>query len=231
MYGRRLRDHLPTLSDALRLRPEWITLAEDRKRALAKRHLTALESYNIHTRHLPDLEVGDCVMVQNQTGTQPGRWDKTGVIVEVHPHNQYVIRMDGSGRCSLRNRRFLRRCLPFVRDSNKTALEYRTSSSTTFNPESVPSAESQPHDDPIPEFRPSFDQPQEISTTLTTDVQRNKTEASTSDVQHDQTEAATPEIQQSQTEAPSRRSQRARKPRRTLSPCLRGKSHNITCRP
>jgi hypothetical protein len=42
LYGRKLRDHIPTLPDVLRIRKEWVTSAEDRERALAKRHLAYL---------------------------------------------------------------------------------------------------------------------------------------------------------------------------------------------
>ena len=37
-----------------------------------------------------------------------GRWDRTGRIVEVLPFRQYRVRMDGSGRVTIRNRRFLK---------------------------------------------------------------------------------------------------------------------------
>ena len=101
LYGRTLRDHLPSMSDALRIRPEWHHLAEDRERALAKRHLTNIERYNEHTKALPELYIGDTVTVQNQTGPHPNRWDKTGTIVEVRDHGQYIVRLHGSGRCTL----------------------------------------------------------------------------------------------------------------------------------
>ena len=42
--------------------------------------------------------------------------DKTGVVVERLPHRQYKIRMDGSGRVSLRNRKFLKNILPVCSD-------------------------------------------------------------------------------------------------------------------
>ena len=70
------------------------------------------EVWSEHTKALPPLKVGDCVRVQNQIGSKPRRWDKTGIVVEVKQFDQYVIRMDGSGRVSLRNRRFLKRYEP-----------------------------------------------------------------------------------------------------------------------
>ena len=52
--------------------------------------------------------------LQNQTGRHPTKWDKTGRVVEVRQHNQYVVRVDGSGRMTLRNRQFLRKYTPVV---------------------------------------------------------------------------------------------------------------------
>ena len=52
LYGRTLRDHIPNLPGLLQIRKEWIILAEDRERALANRHLQAIEYYNEYTRTL-----------------------------------------------------------------------------------------------------------------------------------------------------------------------------------
>ena len=56
LYGRQLRDHLNSFADALKIRQEWIQLAEDRELALAHRHLRSMETYNQHTRPLQDLK-------------------------------------------------------------------------------------------------------------------------------------------------------------------------------
>ena len=58
---------------------------------------------------MPPLSVGDKVIVQNQTGRAPNKWDKSGVIVECKPHNQVNVMMDGSRKVSLRNRQFVRK--------------------------------------------------------------------------------------------------------------------------
>ena len=55
------------------------------------------------------LAVGDKVLVQNQTGRAPNKWDKSGVMVECKPHNQVNVMMDGSRKVSLRNRQFVRK--------------------------------------------------------------------------------------------------------------------------
>ena len=68
-----------------------------------------MERLSTGTRGLPPLIIGDSVVVQNQTGNYPSRWDITGVVVEVREHNQYVIKVDSSGRMTLRNRKFLQK--------------------------------------------------------------------------------------------------------------------------
>lgn len=61
---------------------------------------------------LPDLEVGDRCYVQNQTGNYPKRWDRSGTIVEHFDHDSYAVKVDGTGRVTRRNRRFLRKFIP-----------------------------------------------------------------------------------------------------------------------
>ena len=51
--------------------------------------------------------------MQNVVGNNPLKWERTGIIVEVLPYKQYKVKLDGSGRISLRNRRHLRRFTPF----------------------------------------------------------------------------------------------------------------------
>ena len=52
------------------------------------------------------------VCIQNQTGLHPTKWDKTGVIVEVLQFDQYRVQVDGTGRITLHNRKFLWNYIP-----------------------------------------------------------------------------------------------------------------------
>ena len=61
---------------------------------------------------MKDLTVGDNVQVQNQYGNEPLRWDRSGVVVEKLDHGKYTVRMDGTGRITLRNRKYLRKIRP-----------------------------------------------------------------------------------------------------------------------
>ena len=58
------------------------------------------------------MNCGDNVMIQNQTGNFPNKWGKSGIIVELKDYDQYVIKNDGSGRLTVRNRKFLRKFNP-----------------------------------------------------------------------------------------------------------------------
>ena len=64
------------------------------------------------TRELSELEPGDIVQIQNQKGKNPLRWDKSGTVIERGGFGQYSVRMDGSGRVTLRNRKYLRKIIP-----------------------------------------------------------------------------------------------------------------------
>ncbi|MPC80041.1 hypothetical protein E2C01_074605 [Portunus trituberculatus] len=55
------------------------------------------------------LQLGACVWVQGQTTKA---WSKSGTVVEVHPYRQYAVKMDGSGRISLRTRGHLKEATP-----------------------------------------------------------------------------------------------------------------------
>ncbi len=87
----------------------WDRLLDDRETTMASRGDTELEKWSEHTRALPQLKFGDHVRLQNQTGPFPRRWEKTGTILQVQQFHQYWVRMSGSGRATLHNRKFLRK--------------------------------------------------------------------------------------------------------------------------
>ena len=104
IFGRDLRDSLPIPRAA---RPEWGKLRDLRERGHSQLHAKVVDK-----RCLEPLDEDDTVLVQNQWGPAPKRWERTGVVVEKLGNRQYSIRMHGSGRVTLRNRRFLRKLQP-----------------------------------------------------------------------------------------------------------------------
>ena len=71
-----------------------------------------VEKLQAGTHVLKPLQVGDLVRIQNQTGSHPNKWDKTGTVVQVGQNDQYIVKVDGSWRLTLRNRKFLRKMIP-----------------------------------------------------------------------------------------------------------------------
>ena len=112
IFGRPIRDFIPILPGRYRPHNTWKETLLAREEALRNRHMKAAERWSEHTKRLPPLKVGDTVRIQNQTGPFPIKWDKTGRVVEVRQFDQYVVRVDGSGRVTLRNRKFLRKYVP-----------------------------------------------------------------------------------------------------------------------
>ena len=125
------------------------------------------ERLSEHTRTLPPLAIGDCVRIQNQTGPNPTKWDKTGIVVEVRQYDQYVVRVDGSGRVTLRNRKFLRKYIPVV---PRTPLMMAPGTIATQPAAHVaPTPPTVPHSEPSPQTTPP--PPPEHPKPLTPDTQ------------------------------------------------------------
>ena len=118
LYSRQLKDSLPCHPDRLQIRPEWTLTADLREQALAKRHVSVHSQLLAKSKHLKPLQLGDDVQVQNQRGAHSNKWDLSGKIVEVQDFDSYLVRMDGSGRVTKRNRQFLKPIIPFTQPAN-----------------------------------------------------------------------------------------------------------------
>merc|ERR1712082_343126 len=98
LLGRNLRDCLPAVRGFYNLKKEHLMERKQRELVAAKRVKVMVDTYNKGARHLPPLEVGDKVRIQNQTTTRATKWDRTGVITATLDNRKYEIMMDGSRR-------------------------------------------------------------------------------------------------------------------------------------
>ena len=64
------------------------------------------ELYDKHFKALRDQNLGDNVLCQN---ARNNKWDREGTIIEKHLNQQYTVKMKGSGKVSLRNRKHLKK--------------------------------------------------------------------------------------------------------------------------
>ena len=85
----------------------------------------SLEKLGAHSQTPKRLATGDRVFIENQHGHNPTKWDRSGTVMEVLDHDQYWVKVDSSGRLTLRNRRFLRAFTP---------------ATPTFGPRAIPNS-------------------------------------------------------------------------------------------
>ena len=115
IFGRKLRDSLPRINKKENIffneqfRASWRDAWKQKELALRTRYQGCQKRLEEHSKALPPLRVGDRVSIQNQYGRRPNKWERTGTIVEERDFDKYVVKVDGSGRLTLRNRRFLRK--------------------------------------------------------------------------------------------------------------------------
>ena len=103
LLHRQLRDHLPSSPELYKPSRQWLISATDRERAYEKRNADVKARYDATAHPLAPLATRTRVTVQTKK-----RWDRSGVIVDVLPNRQYRVKVDGSGRVILRNRRYLK---------------------------------------------------------------------------------------------------------------------------
>ncbi|XP_022784754.1 uncharacterized protein LOC111325247 [Stylophora pistillata] len=144
IFGRPLRDSLSFVNRLEKfsnphIRPLWRQAWEAKEETLRTRITHTTESLKAHSRPLRPLSLGERVFLQNQQGPNPTKWDWSGVVVESAGHDQYRVKVDGSGRITLINRRFLRAYTP-------ATLSIRPPQPPAHQPTS--SADQSPHPQP-----------------------------------------------------------------------------------
>ena len=88
VFGRPIKDFIPILPGKYKPHDTWSGSMAAREEALRNRHMQATERWSEHTKLLPPLTIGDLVRIQNQTGHNPTKWDKTGTVIEVRQFDQ-----------------------------------------------------------------------------------------------------------------------------------------------
>ena len=117
IFGRPIRDAFSFVNRRAKfvnksVRPIWREAWHAKEKAMRARYTRTTEKLGAHSRALSPLKNGMKVYVQNQQGHQPNKCDRSGTIVNVECNDLYLIKIDGTGRLTLRNRRFLRIFVP-----------------------------------------------------------------------------------------------------------------------
>ena len=117
LFGRPLRDGMPLVKkstmifDNKYVRSQWHESWAAKETAMRSRLVRNCENLEAHSKELQPLREGDSVFIQNQdpSSRRSKKWDRQGIVVTTGEHDQYLVRVAGTGRLTLRNRRFLRR--------------------------------------------------------------------------------------------------------------------------
>ncbi len=179
VFGRPIKDFIPIKPGRYKPHDTWRETLAAREEALRNRHMKSAEYWTEHTKRLPPLKVGDPVRVQNQSGPFPNKWDKTGYVIEVRQFDQYVVRVDGSRRVTIRNRKFLRKYDPVYHKPPRHTINQDLSPKAAAH---IPTSESSPHPKseniPLPEVNDRIVLPIPITPSLSPTNQLTEREAS-----------------------------------------------------
>ena len=88
---------------------QWHSAWSAKEEALRSRLVRTCEKLEKGSKELEPLREGDTVFIQNQDGSKPLKWDREGTVIHTGQHDQYLVRVHGTGRLTLRNLRFLRK--------------------------------------------------------------------------------------------------------------------------
>ncbi|KAG0723273.1 hypothetical protein GWK47_042967 [Chionoecetes opilio] len=103
--GRQLRDAIPVDTSLYEVSERWAWLLRERERAMARSGDSAASRHDQTAHNLEPLTPGLRTRILNPGS---GRWDRAGTVLETTAPRQYLVRLDGSGRTTIRNRRHLR---------------------------------------------------------------------------------------------------------------------------
>ena len=120
LFGRNLKDAMPTIDKSVmvfesdKIHNQWHEAWSAKEEAIRTRLVRSCEELEDKSKELPSLREGDNVFIQNQNKSsgRPNKWDRQGIVIAIKDNDQYLVKVAGSGRLTLRNRRFLRKILP-----------------------------------------------------------------------------------------------------------------------
>ena len=105
LFGRELADFLPVNPKSYQLHPYWERQIQRNNKQRTMRHKRLIDRYNVGTRELKPLSIGQLVIIQNPITK---RWDRFGTVLKAMPHRKYQLKLHDTGNVTYRNRRFLK---------------------------------------------------------------------------------------------------------------------------
>ena len=131
LTGRQLRDAIPAEKSQYLVKEQWGRTLRERERTMTRTATNASLRHDQRAHSLTPLTPGQRARVQNPVN---GRWDRQGTVVESTAPRQYLIRLDGSGRATVRNRRHIHPLTPHMPEPVQQASPSSTTQAPTASP-------------------------------------------------------------------------------------------------
>ena len=117
LFGRVLPDAMPQLAKEVpifgndMIYNRWHQAWRAKEEAIKARLVRSCEQLEPGSSEMPPLREGDQVFIQNQNkrNGRENKWDRQGTIIASKDNDQHLVKVHGTGRITLRNRRFLRK--------------------------------------------------------------------------------------------------------------------------
>ena len=117
LFGRVLPDAMPQLAKEVpifgndMIHNRWHQAWRAKEEAIKARLVRSCEQLEPGSSEMPPLREGDQVFIQNQNkrNGRENKWDRQGTIIASKDNDQHLVKVHGTGRITLRNRRFLRK--------------------------------------------------------------------------------------------------------------------------
>lgn len=122
VFGRHTKDLIPILPGKYDPHQTWRECLNLREKALRYYHMTHQEIWNEYTKSLTPLRVGCRVRIQNQLVPIHTNGTEQALSSKVHQFHQCLIRVYGSGRQIIRNRKFLRKYIPVYQPAKRRSI-------------------------------------------------------------------------------------------------------------
>ena len=97
--GRELKDTIPLQKHSYLISNHWRDYLKHREQLMATNNQNLIENWSKSSKPLQVIHHGADVFSQN---LKTRKWDRSGRIVECSSYSQYRIRIDGTGRITLR---------------------------------------------------------------------------------------------------------------------------------
>ena len=102
VFGRPVQDILPMVPQE-----GWRRINDCREIAMARLKVDRKETYVMNKSVMEPLNNGDVIIIRNMMGPHHTKWMRMGTVIESTGHRQYRVKVDGSSRLLLCNRKNL----------------------------------------------------------------------------------------------------------------------------